>query len=254
MALDWFNISFLIVCGFFGAFINAVVGGGGLITVPALLAVGLPPAVAIGTNKLAASLGNLTSMLAFMRAGKVNIRLLLPILPLVFASSMSGAFTVHQMSPEILQPLIIVMLIAVLVYSLAKKNLGQLPKAMLVKGWKKKLAYTLLIIIGFYDGFFGPGTGSFMIFVLLFMGFDFVNAAGSSKLLNLTSNTAALLMFMGLGSVNYSYGIIMALAMIAGAYVGTRVALSKGTGFVRLLFIAVTSVLIIKNIYDFYGG
>lgn len=226
MALDWFNISFLIVCGFFGAFINAVVGGGGLITVPALLAVGLPPAVAIGTNKLAASLGNLTSMLAFMRAGKVNIRLLLPILPLVFASSMSGAFTVHQLSPEILQPLIIVMLIAVLVYSLAKKNLGQLPKAMLVKGWKKKLAYTLLIIIGFYDGFFGPGTGSFMIFVLL---------------------------FMGLGSVNYSYGIVLGLSMIAGAYVGTRVALSKGTGFVRLLFIAVTSVLIIKNIYDFYG-
>lgn len=254
MALDWFNISFLIVCGFFGAFINAVVGGGGLITVPALLAVGLPPAVAIGTNKLAASLGNLTSMLAFMRAGKVSIRLLLPILPLVFASSMSGAFTVHQMSPEILQPLIIVMLIAVLVYSLAKKNLGQLPKVMLVTGWKKKLAYTLLIIIGFYDGFFGPGTGSFMIFVLLFMGFDFVNAAGSSKLLNLTSNTAALLMFMGLGSVNYSYGIVLGLSMIAGAYVGTRVALSKGTGFVRLLFIAVTSVLIIKNIYDFYGG
>lgn len=254
MALDGFTVVFLIVCGFLGAFINAVVGGGGLITVPALLAVGLPPATAIGTNKLAAALGNLTSMLTFLRAGKVNIRVLLPVLPLVFMGSMSGAFTVHQLSPDILQPLIIVMLIAVLAYTLSKKNLGQLPQGLLVTGWKKKLAYALLISIGFYDGFFGPGTGSFMIFVLLFMGFDFVNAAGSSKLLNLTSNTAALLMFMHLGSVNYSYGIIMALAMIAGAYVGTRVALSKGTGFVRLLFIGVTSVLILKNIHDVYRG
>jgi len=254
MALDWFNVVFLIVCGFFGAFINAVVGGGGLITLPALLAVGLPPATAIGTNKLAASFGNLASMLTFMRAGKVSIRLLRPVLPLVFIGSMVGAFIVHQLSPDILQPLIIVMMVGVLIYTSVRKNLGQLPKAMLVSGWKKRLAYALLAIIGFYDGFFGPGTGSFMIFVLLFMGLDFVNAAGSSKLLNLTSNIAALLVFLAFGTVNFSYGIIMALSMIAGAYVGTRVALSKGTGFVRLLFIVVTAVLIIKNMYDFYNA
>lgn len=254
MTLDGFTVIFLILSGFFGAFINAVVGGGGLITMPALLAVGLPPATAIGTNKLAAALGNLTSMLTFLRAGKVNIRVLLPILPLVFIGSLSGAFTVQQLAPEILQPLIIIMLVAVLLYTLIRKNLGQLPQGVLVSGRKKQFAYLLLVSIAFYDGFFGPGTGSFMIFVLLFMGFDFVNAAGSSKLLNLTSNTAALLMFMCFDSVNYSYGLIMALAMIAGAYAGTRLALRRGTGFVRLLFIAVTTVLILKNSYDFYEG
>lgn len=123
MELDVYSVLTLVVLGFLGAFINAIVGGGGLITVPALLAVGLPPAVAIGTNKLAASLGNLTSMLTFLRAGKVNFRLLAPVLPLVFAGSMAGASVVHLMSPEVLRPLIIVLLVVVLVYSMWQKNL-----------------------------------------------------------------------------------------------------------------------------------
>lgn len=240
----------LVGFGFFGAFINAIVGGGGLITVPALLATGLPPTVAIGTNKLAASVGNLTSMLTFMRAGQVDWRFLLPVLPWVFAGSVTGAIVVHQISPHILQPLVIVLLIGVLIYSLIKKDLGQLKKAVALTSGRKKASYLLMVGLGFYDGFFGPGTGSFMIMVLLFMGMDFVKAAGSSKLLNLTSNTAALLTFMWLGSVNYVYGVIMAVAMMAGAYVGSRMALTRGTGFVRILFISVTVVLILKNLYD----
>ncbi len=244
------TVLMLLGFGFLGAFINAIVGGGGLITVPALLAVGLPPAVAIGTNKLAAASGNLTSMLTFLRAGKVDWRLLLPVLPWVFLASVCGAIAVHQISPHILQPLIVVLLIVVLLYSLWKKDLGRLQQAV-VHTRKRKLAAAALVTgLGFYDGFFGPGTGSFMIMALLFLGMDFVQAAGSSKLLNLTSNTAAMLTFMWLGSVNYVYGIIMALAMMAGAYAGSRMALSRGTAFVRILFIGVTSVLILKNLYD----
>ncbi len=253
MELDVYSVLTLVVLGFLGAFINAIVGGGGLITVPALLAVGLPPAVAIGTNKLAASLGNLTSMLTFLRAGKVNFRLLAPVLPLVFAGSMAGASVVHLMSPEVLRPLIIVLLVVVLVYSMWQKKLGQ-QLAVAAPGKQRLLGGSaLLIVIGFYDGFFGPGTGSFMIFVLLFMGFDFMQAAGSSKLLNLVSNSAALLVFLLHGSVHFSYGLVMAAAMVAGAYAGSKMALSKGTGFVRLLFIVITAVLIAKNLYDWSG-
>src|SRR5690554_6081404 len=150
----------LVGFGFLGAFINAIVGGGGLITVPALLAVGLPPAVAIGTNKLAAATGNLTSMLTFMRAGKVDWRLLLPVLPWVFLASVSGAVVVHQISPDILQPLVVVLLVAVLLYSLWKKDLGQLRETVATTPGRKLIAYVLVIALGFYDGFFGPGTGS----------------------------------------------------------------------------------------------
>lgn len=247
---DLYTLAMLAGFGFLGAFINAIVGGGGLITVPALLAVGLPPATAIGTNKLAAATGNLTSLLTFMRAGKVDWRLLLPVLPWVFVASVSGAFTVHLISPQILQPLVVVLLIAVLIYSLWKKDLGRVRKAVAHTSKRRLTAAALVTALGFYDGFFGPGTGSFMIMALLFLGLDFVRAAGSSKLLNLTSNTAAMLTFMWLGSIHYVYGLIMAAAMVVGAYAGSRMALSRGTAFVRLLFIAVTSVLILKNLHD----
>src|SRR5690554_6819464 len=212
MELDIFSAATLIVLGFLGAFINAVVGGGGLITVPALLAVGLPPTMAIGTNKLAATLGNLTSMLTFLRAGKVSFRLLAPVLPLVFIGSMSGASVVHLLPAEVLKPMIIVLLIAVLIYSLVKKNLGQAVAGQASGRLRLLSGCVLLILIGFYDGFFGPGTGSFMIFVLLFMGFDFMQAAGSSKLLNLVSNSAALLVFLWHGSVHFTYGMVLAVS------------------------------------------
>ncbi len=242
----------LIVLGFIGAFINAIVGGGGLISLPALLAVGLPPTMAIGTNKLAATMGNLTSMLTFMRAGKVNFRLLGPIVPLVFLGSIAGASTVHLLEPSILRPLIIVLLLAVLIYSLIKKDFGKAPPSNVRPLRRLVIGACLLISIGFYDGFFGPGTGSFIIFVLLFVGLDFVQASGSSKLLNLASNSAALLVFLLQGTVHFGYGLVLGLAMMAGAYVGSRMALSKGTAFVKILFVSVTSLLILKNIYDFY--
>lgn len=247
---DLYTLLLLTCFGFLAAFINAIVGGGGLISVPTLLAAGLPPAMAIGTNKLAAAVGNLTSLLTFMRAGQVEWRLLWPVLPWVFAGSVLGAISLHLLSPQILQPLIIALLLVVLLYTLFKKNLGQQVKAIRLSSGRRRLAYLWLIAIGFHDGFFGPGAGSFMILVLLFMGMDFVRAAGSSKLLNLTSNTAALLTFAWLDSIHYSYGLIMAAAMAAGAYVGSRTALQRGTGFVRLLFIVSTTVLILKNFYD----
>lgn len=252
MDIDVFSVLALLFFGFIGAFINSIVGGGGLITLPALLFVGLPPATAIATNKLAASLGNFTSMMTFLRAGKIDVKMLGPIVPFIFIGSMLGAFTVHQIDSEILRPLVLILLIAVLIYTLIKKDFGKVGEGGKAIGKKKLAGLLLLIILGFYDGFFGPGTGSFMIFVLLFMGFNFIEASGSSKLLNFTSNLAALIMFLFLGAVNFTYGFIMGGAMILGAYVGSKIALSKGTEFIRLLFIIVTSILILKNGYDYF--
>src|SRR5690606_5121114 len=155
-------------------------------------------------------LGNLTSMLTFLRAGKVSFRQLLPVLPLVFIASAAGASVVHLLAKEVLQPLIIVLLIVVLLYSLMQKNLGQLRATRLPSRKRLLLGCMLLVALGFYDGFFGSGTGSFMSFILLFMGFDFMQAVGSSKLLNLVSNSAALLVFLLHGSVHFGYGMVMA--------------------------------------------
>ncbi len=254
MELDLLNVFIIVFFGFVGAFINATVGGGGLITLPALLSVGLPPSAAIATNKLAASMGNLTSTITFFKAGKIDIKLLGPILPFVFIFSMLGAWTVHLMDSELLRPLIIVMLIVVLIYTLAKKNWGQLEERKPLD-WKRRILFIAsLLLIGFYDGFFGPGTGSFIMFVFLIAGFDFLQAAGNAKLLNFISNIAALIMFLILGEVVFVYGLIMGGSMIAGAFFGTKFALSKGTSFVRMLFIIMTVVLIIKNIYDYLMG
>ncbi|PYF03474.1 hypothetical protein BJ095_1301 [Ureibacillus chungkukjangi] len=250
--MDLYKVIIIIFFGFVGAFINATVGGGGLITLPALLSVGLPPSAAIATNKLAASMGNLTSSLTFFKAGKIDIKLLGPILPFVFIFSMLGAWTVHLMDSELLRPLIIVMLIVVLVYTLLKKNWGQLEERKPLD-WKQGTLFVAgIVLIGFYDGFFGPGTGSFIMFIFLIAGFDFLQAAGNAKLLNFISNIAALIMFLILGEVVFTYGLIMGVSMIAGAFIGTKFALSKGTSFVRMLFIIMTVVLIIKNIYDYW--
>lgn len=251
MELDIVKVFVLSFFGFVGAFINATVGGGGLITLPALLSVGLPPSAAIATNKLAASMGNLTSFLTFFKAGKIDLKLIGPILPFVFIFSMIGAWTVHLMDSELLRPLIIVMLIIVLIYTLAKKNWGQLAERKPFN-WKRGIIFfSSLVLLAFYDGFFGPGTGSFIIFVFLIMGFDFLEAAGNAKLLNFMSNIAALTMFLILGEVVFTYGLIMGISMIVGSFFGTKFALKKGTSFVRMLFIVMTIILIMKNIYDY---
>lgn len=253
MEMDIVTCILLIFFGFIGAFINAIVGGGGLITLPALLFVGLPPSTAIATNKLAASMGNFTSSLTFLKAGKIDLRLIGPILPLVFIFSMLGAWTVHLMPTEFLRPLVIIMLIVVLIYTLLRKNWGQLENRKALT-WKRAIFFFAgLVFLGFYDGFFGPGTGSFVIFIFMIMGFDFLQAAGNAKLLNFISNLAALVMFLILGEVNFIYGFIMGIAMVAGAYIGTRFALKNGSALVRILFIGMTVILIAKNSYDYFS-
>ncbi|MGE6256896.1 TSUP family transporter [Heyndrickxia sporothermodurans] len=246
-----YTLLFLICAGFLASFIDAVVGGGGLISIPALLFVGLPPSTAIATNKLASSMGSLTSTISFIRSGKVNFRLVSKLFPLTIIGALLGAFIVKHVSAEILRPLVLVLLIAVAVYTILKKDWGKDSK---YKGMSRKQAILFSIVIfliGFYDGFFGAGTGSFLLFAFLMLGFDFVQSAGNAKFLNFASNFLALLMFIYLGIVNFAYGIPMGIAMIIGAFIGSNFAIKKGVSYIRVLFIIVTLFLIGKNIFDY---
>ena len=251
MEWDIYVILIIVLFGFLASFIDSVVGGGGLISTPALLAIGLPPAVALGTNKLASSFGTLTSTIKFIRSGNVDLKIVSKLFPFVLIASSGGAYLATLLPAQLLKPLIIIALSLVFIYTLVKKDWGSIRTFTTFTPMKAVMFFTAYLIIGFYDGFIGGGTGSFMLFVLLMFGFDFLSAAGNAKVLNFASNIGALILFMILGQVDYFYGLIMAVSMIIGSYVGAQFAISKGVGYVKLLFIIVTAVLILKNAYDY---
>lgn len=254
MDINLLSFATLLVFGFIASFLNAIVGGGGLISLPALMAVGLPPSTAIATNKLANTISNGTSMLTFLRAGKVDFKQIGKILPFIFIGSVIGAYTVHLVSPSILKPLMLVMLVLVATYTVLKKDWGQNATERILSTSKKLSFLCAFAAIGFYDGFFGPGTGSFFIFILLMMGNDFLQAAGNAKAFNFTSNLAALLMFLLLGQVNFMYGLPMGFVMIFGAILGSKFALTRGTKLMRIIFIVMTCLLIVKNAWDYFAS
>lgn len=250
--LDLGTTAFLIFFGFMAAFIDSVVGGGGLISIPALLWTGLPPVLALGTNKCAAVMGALTSFITFVRSGKVDVYLMKRLFPLSFIGSALGVLTVQMVPPDILRPLVIVMLVTVLIYSICKKDWGKENKYAGMSNRLLLLAGLVSFSLGFYDGFFGPGTGSFMLFALLTVGFDFLGAAANARTLNFASNISAVIFFGALGQIDFAHAIPMGLSMIAGAYCGANMALKKGVGYVRPLFIIITTVLIGKLVYGLF--
>ena len=240
-----FHIIFIIISfGFLAAFIDAVVGGGGLISIPALLAIGMPPSLALGTNKLASAFGSLTSAIKFLKSGNVDKKIVFRLFPFVFIFAVGGASLATFLPSEVLKPLVIVILTLVLIYTIFKKKWGNVRTFSKFTISKAIAFISLLLLIGFYDGFLGGGTGSFMLFVLLMFGFDFLSAAGNAKV-------GALTLFIILGQVNIAYGLIMAVSMVIGSYTGAHFAIKKGVGYVKILFIIVTILLILKNTFDY---
>lgn len=237
----------------FAGFVDAIVGGGGLILVPALFAVfpNTHPATLFGVNKSASIWGTAAATVQYAQRVQVPWRALLPAAGVCFAGSMLGAWTVTVISPDFLRRALPLVLLAVLGYTLARKDLGR-HHAPRFEGRAEALAAaTLGLTIGFYDGFFGPGTGSFFVFLFVrWLGYDFLHASASAKLLNVTSNLAALILFTLKGHVWWHFALTMAVANVIGSVLGTRLALKHGSGFVRGMFIAVVGVLILKTGYD----
>lgn len=242
---------FLGVACFVAAFIDAVAGGGGLITVPAYLASGIPAHVALGTNKVSSSIGTIASSIKFATSGKVNWGLIKKVIPFSFIGALLGVKTVVLIDSKYLYPIAIVLLLVVLIYTLINKNMGRenqfegLNKNNIIAG------RVMAIVLGFYDGFFGPGTGSFIIFALIrIYKLDFTNASGNAKIINLTSNLASMFLFIILGKVNFFYSIPIGIIMVFGATLGAKIAVTKGTGFIKPMFLVVTTIVLIKMIAE----
>ena len=234
-------------------FIDAVVGGGGLVLTPALFALfpSAPPSALLGTNKASGIWGTAVAARQFARRVDMPWPVLLPAAALAFCGSMGGAWTLSYFPPDALRRLLPFILLAVLLYTLARKDMGRDHVPHLSRGTATALACSAGLVIGFYDGFFGPGTGSFLVFFFVRMlGYDFLHASASAKLLNTATNLAALLLLASKGLVWWHYAIPMAVANVAGSLIGTRTALRHGSGFVRGMFIVVVSLLILKTGYD----
>lgn len=249
------SITLAALCGFafLAGFIDAVVGGGGLIQVPALFVL-LPqasPAMLLGTNKFASIWGTSIATVQYARRVSMPWHALLPACAAAFAFSFIGAHTVSVLKPEVLRPMILALMIGVLIYTLWKKDFGALHAPRLTRQHEISTGVAVGCVLGFYDGFFGPGTGSFLIFAFVgLFGFSFLAASASAKAVNATTNLAAVIYFVYTDNVIYKMALPMAACNIAGSLLGTRLALRKGSGFVRGLFIVVVCALIARFAWD----
>ena len=232
---------------------DSMVGGGGLIQLPALLI--LLPGVAVptvlGTNKLAAMAGTTVAARQYARHVRLDWKALGPAAGTAFVCSGLGARVVGLVHPSLLRPAILVLLIGVAVYVFWRKDFGAIHAPKLTPGVRRWAGVGIGGIIGFYDGFFGPGTGSFLIFAFIgVFGLDFLTASASSKVVNAATNLAAVLLFGWTGHLLYALALPMAACNIGGSVVGTRLAVAKGSRFVRVLFLVVLSGVILRFAWD----
>ncbi|MFZ2988245.1 sulfite exporter TauE/SafE family protein [Ideonella sp.] len=234
-------------------FIDAIVGGGGLVLLPTLFAVypGAHPATLSGSNKGAAIWG--TAWAAGQYARRVTLRwpALLPAVLAALIGSFLGAWALTLVNPGGLRKALPVVLVLILIYTLAKKDLGRAHAPRFAGRAEAVLASSVGLGIGLYDGFFGPGTGSFFVFLFVrLLGYDFLHASASAKLLNTATNAAALVLLVSKGHIWWHVAAVMAVTNVIGSLLGTRLALKHGAGFVRHVFIAVVTLLICKTGYD----
>jgi uncharacterized membrane protein YfcA len=238
---------------FFAGFVDAVVGGGGLIQLPALFAVfpASAPASLLGTSKLAGVWGTSVAALNYVRAVRLNWQVILPAALMAFLFSFAGAVTVTQIPSTYLRRALPFILVVIALYTFWKKDLGAQYRPLYFG--RKELWMAMLVgaLIGFYDGFFGPGTGSFFIFIFVRMfGYDFLHASASAKVLNVACNIAALIWFGFSGHVMWMLGSAMAVCGVLGSVSGSYLAIKHGSAFVRSLFLLVVSALVLKTAYD----
>ena len=228
--------------------IDAIAGGGGLLTLPALLWAGLPPAMALGTNKLQSTAGSLSASLHFVREKAVNFRRFWPAFAAALLGGALGALAVQQIDPGFLRKVIPWLLIAIAVYMLLAKKVGQVQRHQRIT--IPVFAATVGFGVGFYDGFFGPGTGTFFALACVgLLGLTLPVATAHSKVLNLASNLASLALFVIGGKVLWLPGLTMAVGQFIGAQVGARLVFKGGAQLIRIVVVAVCIALAIKLLF-----
>jgi hypothetical protein len=242
------TIFFLILAAFSAGLVDAIAGGGGLIQLPALL-IGLPQASTVevlGTNKVASIFGTSASALMYRRSVKTDAKFLASMAIPAFIGSVLGALSASKIPTQSMRPIVFILLVAVAIYTWRKPDLGAIE--LLRHDLKKRFSISALagVVIGFYDGIFGPGTGSFLMLTLIYLGFAFLSASAIAKVVNVSTNLGAILVFGFHGAIIWQVALVLATANIVGGLMGARLAISGGSTLIRKVFLLVTLALIVK--------
>jgi uncharacterized membrane protein YfcA len=249
------TLIFILIAAFSAGFVDAIAGGGGLIQLPALL-ISFPDrevAEVAGTNKLGSIFGTSAAALNYRRNIKTDPKLLLAMVLPAFIGSGSGSLLATQISTEQLKVAIVVMLVAVFAYTLARPDLGKVEVRKGAAKRQRTVGAIAGLTIGFYDGFIGPGTGTLLMIVLVAaLGFAFIGASAIAKVVNVATNFASILVFGISGSIMWVVGLAVGICNLAGGIIGSRVAIRRGSDFVRKFYLVVTFALIVRVLFDLF--
>ncbi|MFI7612163.1 TSUP family transporter [Nonomuraea terrae] len=253
MPLEQFLV--LLAAAAAAGWVDAVVGGGGLLQLPALLVTGMPTVEAMATNKFSSVFGTASAAVAYSRSAKVDRQVALPGAALAALSAGLGAWAAAAISAEVLRPAVMVVLVAVAVFVTLRPSMGAVPEPRLRTGPRVAAAVaTAGVGIAFYDGIMGPGTGTFLIIAFTtILGLDFVAASASAKIINVGTNLGALAVFGAQGHVHWALGLGMAVCNVAGAQFGARMALRRGAAFVRIVLLVVVVAMVIRLGWQQFG-
>ena len=251
--LTLYTLIFLALAAFAAGLIDAIAGGGGLIQLPALL-IGMAKTetvIILGTNKVPSIFGTSASALMYRRNIKTDSKLLLIMVLPALLGSMGGASLASRIPTEVLKPIVVSLLIAVLIYTWKRPELGQIESLRHSEPLRLKIAALAALVIGFYDGIIGPGTGSFLVLTLVaILGFAFLSASAIAKVVNVATNLGAIIIFGANGEIIWKIGLTLAIANVVGSLIGAHLALKGGSSLVRKVFMGVTLALIIKVAID----
>lgn len=255
---DAWSVVALCLAALAAGWVDAVSGGGGLLQLPALLlmAPGATPVQALATNKVASLLGTSSAAATYARRARPDVRTAVPMALAAFAGAAVGALTASHVPASVFRPVIVALLAGVWLWTLLTPALGQVQKLRWA-GTRRHYVVAVIagLLIGFYDGVLGPGTGSFLLITLVAgLGYSFLNGSATAKFVNLGTNLAALLVFASTGSVLWALGLLMGVFNVIGAVVGARMAIRRGSGFVRVVFLAVVGVLIARLAWGLFSG
>jgi uncharacterized membrane protein YfcA len=253
--LTWGMLILVVIAAFGAGWVDAVVGGGGLLQLPAVLLIpGITPVQALATNKLGSIFGTATSSVTYYRRARPDIRTALPMAVIALAGSFGGAAVATVLPASAFKPIIVVALLAVAIFTALRPQLGA-ATALRFSGHRHHIAAGAAgLVIGFYDGLIGPGTGTFLVITLVgLLGYDFLQSSAKAKIVNFATNAGALILFIPHGAVLWVLGLILGAANVAGSYLGSRMAISRGSGFIRVVFLCIVVVLIAKLGFDVWN-
>lgn len=253
--MENYIIIILCIASFVAGFVDAIVGGGGLIQTPVALIVlpNLSVASIIGTLKIPGFSGTSIATIQYLKKVKVDWKLFGVMAVVSFVFAFIGSSLLNVMQNDFMKPILFIILVLLLVYTYVKKDLGQLEISTLSTKRKYTYAVIICVFIGFYDGFIGPGTGSLLIIAFVgILGFDFLQASTNAKLVNLATNIGSITLFVIKGKIVWAIAIPMAVCNATGAFIGARLAISKGNGFIRVFFLVIVAVTLLRFGYDVF--